>query len=309
MHDPRASRERSVRARRGRLLLAGGLCLAVAALPVAVSSELGLGWQTALARGGPGGAGGPGGGAGAGGPGGPGGAGGDHGAGRGVGPGDEDRGPAAQGLGRGRPAGAGPPDHAGPGGYNSFGEFVDEMRSGRAFGLEQRDARVERARGRYQAALGAAAPLDEPGRVAHRFAPREVRGLIERGWTPARTYDDGFRNHGERVSTMVELSKQLGYGAHVGALQANFGTPQENGITDLEADLAAARADLEDDPENAELQAEVERLEADLEAAIAEAKPGIGPTDGWETADLDVNDDGVVDRSDLDALDDTASGD
>ena len=51
----------------------------------------------------------------------------------------------------------------------------------------------------------------------------------------------GFKNHGERTRTMVELAKRLGYGAQVGAHQANLGTPFENGIADLQAQLAAAR--------------------------------------------------------------------
>ena len=78
-------------------------------------------------------------------------------------------------------------------------------------------------------------------------------------------------------------------------MQANFGTPFENGIADLQNQLAAARA--------AGDQAGVERLEAKLEAAVAAAKPGKGPGDSWATADLDVNDDGTVDARDLDALD------
>ena len=82
--------------------------------------------------------------------------------------------------------------------------------------------------------------------------------------------------------------------ARVGAHQANFGTPFENGIADLQAQLAAAKA--------AGNQAEVERLEHELAQAIENAKPGKGPDD-WATADLDVNDDGVVDKRDLDALD------
>jgi hypothetical protein len=93
---------------------------------------------------------------------------------------------------------------------------------------------------------------------------------------------------------MVELSKRLGYGARVGALQANFGTPQENNIAALQDQLADAKA--------AGNQAEVERLEAELAEAIENAKPGKGPDDSWATADLDVNDDGVVDKGDLDAL-------
>jgi hypothetical protein len=105
----------------------------------------------------------------------------------------------------------------------------------------------------------------------------------------------GFKNHGERTRTMVELAKRLGYGAQVGAHQANFGTPFENGIADLQAQLADARA--------AGNQAEVERLEGELAEAIENAKPGKGPHDSWATADLDVNDDGAVDSRDLDALD------
>jgi hypothetical protein len=94
---------------------------------------------------------------------------------------------------------------------------------------------------------------------------------------------------------MVELSKQLGYGARVGAMQANFGTPQENGIAELQAELAAAS-----DP------TEVERLEAELAAAIRDAKPGNGPDDSWATYDLDVNDDQVVDQRDLEAARESA---
>jgi hypothetical protein len=105
----------------------------------------------------------------------------------------------------------------------------------------------------------------------------------------------GFKNHGERTRTMVELAKRLGYGARVGAHQAKFGTPFENGIADLQAQLAAAEA--------AGNQAEVQRLEKELAQAIENAKPGKGPDDSWATADLDVNDDGVVDKRDLDALD------
>jgi hypothetical protein len=140
--------------------------------------------------------------------------------------------------------------------YGSFGEFMDKVRNGAGHGRKARDDRMAGAKGHSDAA---------------------------------------FKNHGERTRTMVELAKRLGYGARVGAHQANFGTPFENGITDLQAQLAEARA--------AGNPAEVERLEAELEEAIENAKPGKGPNDSWATADLDVNDDGVVDKRDLDALD------
>jgi hypothetical protein len=51
-------------------------------------------------------------------------------------------------------------------------------------------------------------------------------------------------------------------------------------------------------------QQRVEELNAELAEAIAAAKPGKGPDDSWATADLDVNDDGIVDGRDLEALDD-----
>ena len=139
--------------------------------------------------------------------------------------------------------------------YGSFGEFMGKVRGRDGQGPKTRDERME-AKGRS---------------------------------------DGGFKNHGERTRTMVELAKRLGYGAHVGAHQANFGTPFENGIADLQAQLAQAKT--------AGNQAEVERLENELAQAIENAKPGKGPDDSWATADLDVNDDGVVDKRDIDALD------
>jgi hypothetical protein len=139
--------------------------------------------------------------------------------------------------------------------YGSFGEFMGKVRGRDGQGPKTRDERME-AKGRS---------------------------------------DGGFKNHGERTRTMVELAKRLGYGARVGAHQANFGTPFENGIADLQAQLAEAKA--------AGNQAEIERLENELAQAIENAKPGNGPDDSWATADLDVNNDGMVDKRDLDALD------
>ena len=96
----------------------------------------------------------------------------------------------------------------------------------------------------------------------------------------------------------LSLAKRLGYGARVGALQANFGTPHETGVAELQAELEAARAEAETNPDAA---AKVTELEAALARAM-NAKPGNGPGDDWAAADLDVNQDGVVDRQDLAAL-------
>ena len=51
-------------------------------------------------------------------------------------------------------------------------------------------------------------------------------------------------NHGKRVSTFVQIAKKLGYNASVGALQANFGTPQETGIKSLQDTIENAKLSL-----------------------------------------------------------------
>ena len=290
------------RLRLNQLLLTSALTLVLTTLPVSMHADgPSLESQAAFARDG-GGGGGPGGGGGNGQGGGPGGGRGDHG-GNASERGGPDRGPGNRGQAYGHEQGQGG-RVGGANGYHDLNELVDSVRSGRAVGLERRDERIDQARGRYGAALGKAHQVrpagygnsarDEIGPAAHRFSPEETKALMERGWKGPSARSDGFRNHGERVRTMVELSKRLGYGAHVGALQANFGTPQENGIAALETELAAARAGGN--------QAEVERLEAELAETIENAKPGKGPDDSWATADLDVNGDGVVDKRDLEAL-------
>ncbi len=176
---------------------------------------------------------------------------------------------------------------------------------GWAYGSDRQDEHIEHANQRYDAALGHAdapghRPRGDDDRVAHRFSAHETVELIERGWRPRQVGDDGFRNHGERVRTMVELARRLGYDAKVGALQANFGTPYENGIARIETVLEAARADLAAGEDRA--AARIAALEARLKTAIAAAKPGNGANRDWARADLDVNGDRVVDRRDLEAL-------
>ena len=171
-------------------------------------------------------------------------------------------------------------------------QLVDDLRSGKAFGRERQDERIKQAEQRYDRARSHAEPggrgADQDAReVAHRFSAAETKALIERGWR-APAVADGFKNHGERVQTMVELAKRLGYGAKVGALQANFGTPYENDIARIEAELA---------------QPDLDPSAAELDAAVAAAKPGNGANHDWARADLDVNNDGMVDQRDLETLD------
>ncbi len=275
------TRRPSHRSTPGRLILAAGATAALIAVPLTFNLHApAFAWQIAAAKSGGGGGGGGGNGGGGNGGGGNGGGhgnGGEHGSG-GHGNGHD----ASSDRGQGRPD-----------------------NGGWAYGGAGQDARIEHARQRYDAALGhkgvtGRSSAGDDQRVAYRYSADETRQLIEHRWRTQAVTDAGFKNHGERVRTMVELAKRLGYDAKVGAMQANFGTPYENGIAQIEEDLAAARADLEAGDEQA--AARVAELEARLEAAVAAAKPGNGANQDWARADLDVNRDGAVDRHDLEAL-------
>ena len=141
----------------------------------------------------------------------------------------------------------------------------------------------------------------KPGKSIHTFSAKEVKGLLGHKWKAAKFDDPNFKNHGQRVSTMVKIAKALGYGAWVGAMQANFGTLQEleAAVADAQADLVAAEAAV-----LAATAEEIAQATADLaaaEARLADPKPSNGPKGEWATVDLDVNTDGVVDTLDLEA--------
>ncbi len=124
------------------------------------------------------------------------------------------------------------------------------------------------------------------------FSSDETNMLIANGWTPpGQRTDDNFPNHGQRVSTFVAIARELGLNPSVGAHQANWGTPDENGLGDLADALAEAKEAEDDDA--------IEELEAELAAATAGIKPGNGPQTDWALADLDVDGDGDVDEDDL----------
>ena len=230
--------------------------------------------------------------------------GGDKGGGKGGGGRDRDRGERSHRSDKSMGPGGEKKGHTR--GNRSLGEVLDDFRSGKAFGIDRKDHRIDRAKERYS--QGSRLDRHRPGsgiasdpdatRMAQRFTAKQADELIGRGWKTDQPLD-GFANHGDRVRTMVELAKALGYNPSVGALQANFGTPSENGIAALQDELAAARAEAEANPDAV---AKVDELEAKLASAVEQAKPGQGPTGDWATADLDVNDDGVVDHADLAAL-------
>lgn len=208
--------------------------------------------------------------------------GGSHGndGGRGRGPGDSDGG------------GRGAASHAEAGGGRGNG--ADRARA--------HDARFVDAQDRYRGALGHQRSAGQGLQGRESFTPAatldaaQTGSLIGLGWEPPAA---SFRNHGQRVSTMVALAKELGYPASVGAMQANFGTPFENGVASITVELETARIAASATPTDVSLQAEVARLEAALAAAVA-AMPASSFA-GWSAVDLDVTDDGVVDAADLQA--------
>jgi hypothetical protein len=197
-------------------------------------------------------------------------------------------------------------DRGDRGGSDDRGQGHGGAEPGRDRQDAHRDARsaFADARHRYDAALGRkeSAEVDGAASRGRREAaavldPAQSGALVERGWTAGIAPTGTFRNHGQRVSTMVALAKELGYPASVGALQGNFGTPFENGLAGTAADLEAARAAAAASPGDAALQAEVARLEAELAAATADLPEGSAA--GWAVLDLDVTDDGTVDAADL----------
>ena len=158
---------------------------------------------------------------------------------RDKGGGDRGRRPGAAADGGGQ-VGSGRGEQGGVGADRSRGV----TRRGQAAAARQHDRgragrRLADARARYEDALGRKRSTERAGAGARaqavRPAPRcsiaaRPRALIARGWEQPTT--GTFRNHGQRVRTMVALAKELGYPASVGALQGNFGTPFENGARD-----------------------------------------------------------------------------
>ena len=70
--------------------------------------------------------------------------------------------------------------------------------------------------------------------ISKRISKEETASLINSGWVNDNVYSKDFVNHGKRVSTYVQIAKDQGLPAYVGALQANFGNPYETGIVDLQ---------------------------------------------------------------------------
>lgn len=194
------------------------------------------------------------------------------------------------------------PGDSGGGGRGATSHAEAGGRGKGADGTPAHDARFADAQDRYRGALGHQRSVGQGLKGREAVTPAatldaaQTASLIGLGWEPPAPT---FRNHGQRVRTMVALAKELGYPASVGAMQANFGTPFENGVASLTVELETASAAASAAPTDPSLQLEVARLEAALAAAVA-AMPASSFA-GWSAVDLDVTDDGVVDAADLEA--------
>ncbi len=123
----------------------------------------------------------------------------------------------------------------------------------------------------------------------------QTLALLQRGWdVNAHASHGGFENHGQYVSTMVHIAKELGYNGSVGAVQANF----------MPAQWYELQAEWRDPDTDATRKAEIE---LQLAVLLEVSKPGEGPKDyEWAAYNLDVDGDGVITE---DALTDALHGD
>ena len=252
-----------------------------------------------------------------------GGNGGGNGGGNAGGNGGGNAGGNAGGNGGGNAGGNGGGNAGGNGGGNAGGNAggngggnAGGNAGGNGGGNAQAATAIESARGRYSEQHGTADNDDATpgfgrgvGRPTIELSDDETNSLISQGWGRP-DLQGSFESHGARVSTMVQIAIEQGHPASVGAMQANFGTPQENGIQDLAEDLDAARAALAeaDEGDRPAIEQEIESLETQIGNLVDAAKPGRGP-EGWATVDLDVNGDGAVDANDLNAAPPTGDND
>lgn len=171
------------------------------------------------------------------------------------------------------------------------------------------DPRFEDARRRYAEALGVEHPTEAsdprrppgfarlPDSAVLELDQQALATLLKRQWRGVGRGADDPKRMIERTRVFVAIARAMGLRPEVGALQAGFGTPDENGLAELAQALDAARGALATHPAQPELAAAVHERERELGAAVA-ALPG-GPKEGWTLFDLDVNADGRIDRKDL----------
>ena len=130
----------------------------------------------------------------------------------------------------------------------------------------------------------------------------ETGALIAGGWGEETVVDDGFKNHGQRVSTFVKLAKALGYSASVGAMQANF---PEN--VEVEAAIPVVGVVIDGGAIDGVVVDGVVVDGGVVDGGVVDGvvvDGGLVEDDGagdWTTVNLDVDGDGVITIADLEA--------
>lgn len=147
------------------------------------------------------------------------------------------------------------------------------------------DAGIERYSGLLDDEANGIAPGDggferRIGAEVVTFDSAETDALLANGWQPtAPLGDSGFIDHGERVSTFVAIAEALGLDPSVGAEQANWGTPQENGLMDLVGTINTAHYDRRVVRYDI---AELERHRLDAQAVLGGLQSAATTSDGAE---------------------------
>ena len=171
------------------------------------------------------------------------------------------------------------------------------------------DRRFDDGRRRYAEALGIEVPegeLDQKRPAGFGRAPdksvlvldrQSVAAMLERGWAGMGRGAESPRRQAERVRTFVAIARALDLRPGIGALQATFGTPGENGLAGLAQALDAAREALAARPGHPDLAAAFHEREREFNTALAGLPRG--PQEDWALVDLDVNGDRSIDRTDL----------
>ena len=158
------------------------------------------------------------------------------------------------------------------------------------------------ARARFAAALGRdpAAPGASPGDRLLALDEELTAVLVERGWQPPKgSAATGGSSPAERVRVMVDVARALRLPSSVGAMQATFGTPAENGLDGVRRRLAKAREQLAERPKDAARRESVRQWERLLEDSLAKLPAFRDAGRDWALAELDVDQDGTVYGQDL----------
>jgi hypothetical protein len=174
--------------------------------------------------------------------------------------------------------------------------------------LTRGDARFDEARRRYAQVLGLAVPegkIDPKQPIGFERRPDKtvltldaagVNILLQRHWRGPGIVTDAARQQIRRNRGFVALARALKLDPGVGAAQASFGMPSENGLAELLDAVDAARFELAGSPASASALSAMHEKERELEAALARLPKG--PAKDWPLADLDLNNDRRIDRKD-----------